>query len=109
MTLSLSPLSIYANLSVITSYSIHYTKLYENDKTVTITKSSNARNIANLEQVIGTLKQGSVVQLDPKQTSKKHIVNRQQYDFYVATVKTPAQDSSSALTVGTQVYSYNFV
>jgi len=38
-----------------------YVPTDSNDKTVTITKSSNARNIANLEQVIGTLKQGSVV------------------------------------------------
>jgi len=83
-----------------------YVPAESNDKTVTITKSSNARNVANLALVLGTLKSGSVVQLDPAQTPKTYIVNRRQYDFYVVTVKTPAHDSSSALTVGTQVYLY---
>lgn len=75
-----------------------------NHKTVTINKSSNARSMTNVEQILGILKEGSVVQLDPAQVPKKFTVNRRLYDFYLVTVQTPAAHSAATVTAGTQVY-----
>ncbi|MBB6056929.1 hypothetical protein [Tolumonas osonensis] len=75
-------------------------------KTITITKDTNARDAAAIANVIGTLKQGSTVQLDSQQSPIQATARGRRYHFYLVTVQMPAADSAPTVTTGMRVYLY---
>ncbi len=96
--------SLYMHLA---DYRTYAADTAQSVKTITITKDTNARDAAAIANVIGSLKQGSTVQIDVQQSPKQATVRGRRYHFYLVTVHMPAADSAPAVTSGMRVYLYS--
>lgn len=95
--------SLYMHLA---DYRTYTADTAQSVKTITITKDTNARDAAAIANVIGTLKQGSTVQLDSQQSPIQATARGRRYHFYLVTVQMPAADSAPTVTTGMRVYLY---
>ncbi len=76
------------------------------EKTIAITKDTNARDTANIDHKLGELTSGSMVKVDTQQQPYKAKINGKFYKYYRGTVVSKAADSTESIAVGASVYLY---
>lgn len=99
-------LTLYSLYMHTADYHTYVSAATDTQKTVTITRNTNARSAADVTQIAGVLKQGSTVQLDTAQDPRLATSQGTTYKFYVVTLMEKASGSDEALTVGDTYYLY---
>lgn len=95
--------SLYMHLA---DYQTYVPDSTNQEKTVTISKDTNARDTANINHKLGELTSGSTVKVDTQQQPYKAKINGKFYKYYQGTVVSKAADSTASIAVGALVYLY---
>lgn len=96
--------SLYMHLA---DYNTYVSETANTDKTIAITKNTQARDTANINHVIGVLKSGSTLKVDTQQQAYQASVQGQSYNYYKGTVESKATGSAESVVVGATVYLYS--
>ncbi len=102
-----NPLTFYSFYMHLADYNTYAAESENTEKTIAITKSTNARDTANIQRVIGTLKSGSTIRLNTQQVPKKETIQGRHYDYHQGTVASKAAGSDNNIAVGASVYLYS--
>ena len=95
--------SLYMHLA---DYQTYVPDSTNQEKTVAISKDTNARDTANINHKLGELTSGSTVKVDTQQQPYKAKINGKFYKYYRGTVVNKAADSTASIAVGALVYLY---
>ena len=95
--------SLYMHLA---DYQTYVPDSTNQEKTVAISKDTNARDTANINHKLGELTSGSTVKVDTQQQPYKAKINGKFYKYYRGTVVSKAADSTASIAVGALVYLY---
>ena len=95
--------SLYMHLA---DYQTYVPDSTNQEKTVAITKDTNARDTANINHKLGELTSGSTVKVDTQQQPYKAKINGKFYKYYRGTVVNKAADSTASIAEGALVYLY---
>lgn len=95
--------SLYMHLA---DYQTYVPDSTNQEKTVAISKDTNARDTANINHKLGELTSGSTVKVDTQQQPYKAKINGKFYKYYQGTVVSKAADSTASIAVGALVYLY---
>ncbi len=95
--------SLYMHLA---DYQTYVPDSTNQEKTVAISKDTNARDTANINHKLGELTSGSTVKVDTQQQPYKAKINGKFYKYYRGTVVNKAADSTASIAEGALVYLY---
>ncbi len=102
----MNKLTFYSLYMHLADYSTYVPDSANQEKTITITKDTNARDTANINHKLGELTSGSTVKVDTQQQPYKAKINGKFYNYYRGTVVSKAVDSTESIAVGALVYLY---
>lgn len=102
-----NPLTFYSLYMHLADYDTYVADSTNTEKTIAITKNTNARNTANISRIIGVLNRGSTLKIDTQQQPYQAAANGQQHDYYKGTIESKATGSDDSIAVGDSVYLYS--